>query len=200
MAGRRRPSDKTTIMQQRRSGPQSKTAKSTVYKWKSGEGLVKVGRNVVRMMEGKEDLSEWTDEELIRGARYNYDKNGRRVGGRVPHVVPIDIHQELARRMMAKAQHTFVAELKYAVEKHMEVIKKINPEFITSTQLRAIEMLYDRVLGKPIERMDVTVAEAPWQKVVANAIIGHDGQAADVPELTEGDIIEGEVVDGDGDG
>lgn len=61
---------------------------------------IRVGESTVAILNGEEDVSLWSDEELTRGQRK--DKNGTWVG-RPPTVVPKALHDELVRRKMSKA-------------------------------------------------------------------------------------------------
>jgi hypothetical protein len=160
--------------------------KSVVNRWKDGSGEVRVGKNTVDLMLGVEDVSNWSDEELMWGARR--DKQGRRPA-RMPHVIPLAVYQELVKRMKTKVMHRFAAELTRAVEKHMEVIKAIEPsDGLTPTELKAIEMLYDRVLGKAPEHITIDMGEK-WQSLVAGSIVATDD------DIVEGEIVEEELLD-----
>lgn len=66
----------------------------------AGRSPVWVGKANSAILAGTEDLSLWSEEELLRGQRRG--KNGRWVGPR-PKVVPTAIHQELVQRRMLNA-------------------------------------------------------------------------------------------------
>jgi hypothetical protein len=148
----------------------------------NGAGMVAVGRKQIDILTGKDDLSDWTDEELMKGSR------GR---GVAPTIIPAVVHQELARRIMTRAQHTFVAELTYAIQKHMEIIENKSGEVDPRTELRAIEMLYERVLGRPTESITIKPGgeQEDWMKLMVKAIVPSREEAE------KDDIIEGEVVE-----
>jgi hypothetical protein len=150
---------------------------------RSGKGRVTLGTSTVALLKGEEDVATWTDEELIRGAPMRITK--------VPRIIPFQVYQELVNRMMAKARYTFVAELEYTVQKHMEIIKKTNPKDPTPTQWNAIRELYDRVLGKAEQTVKIGVdMDNPFMKMVASAIVGNEEQAKefiDVKALPDGD-------------
>lgn len=61
---------------------------------------ISLGRTNAAILHGDEDLTLWSEEELIRGPRR--DKNGS-WSGRPPKVVPKAVHDELVRRPTAKA-------------------------------------------------------------------------------------------------
>jgi len=133
------------------------------------------------MLDGKEDFTTWTTEELLRGARMDVSNR------HVPHVIPIMAHQELARRVVSHAQHRFVAELEYALQKHMEIIKYMDAEDPTAVQWAAVKEIEDRVLGKATERHEVTM-DAPFVEAFAASIVGSMEQAEEA-------IIDIEAVD-----
>jgi len=157
--------------------------KAVIHEWKDGSGEVRIGRTVVRMFKGEEDVSTWTDEELMRGAPMSVM--------RIPNVIPMMVYTELVKRITSKVQHRFAAELQMAVNEHMKLIngRKVPP----AVKLQAIKELYERVLGKPEEHLVVHDGDAPWRQMVASAIVGDMGQA----KAIEGEIVEGEVVEDD---
>jgi hypothetical protein len=152
----------------------------------NGTGVVRISRANVNIMTGKEDLTQWSDEDLIRGYRKGMTRGHREP---VPKVIPREVFEELCNRILYYAKHTMVAELRYAVEKHIEIIKMIDSENPTGPQIKAIEMLYERVLGKPTEHVAVYSGGElqPWQQAVATGIVG---SAEDIPELEEGEIVD----------
>jgi len=170
--------------QQRKTAKKKRRPATVRTKRNDGSGTILVGRQTLAVLEGEEDLSSWTDEELIAGRKHN-GKNGN--GRALPAIVPIRVHQELVSRVTQQARHTFAAELKYAVEKHMKIIKHIDEEDPTPVQLKAIAMLYERILGKPVEHVALyNGGEVPgWKKAVTAGIVG---------TMEDGEVIEGEIV------
>ena len=166
----------------------NKIGQSVVREWKDGSGEVRVGRTVVRLLKGTSEypVEDWTDEELLRGAPMNVNH--------LPHVIPMVVYMELTRRVMSKVQHRFAAELEVAVNEHIKMIKsEFTPE---STKARLIEMLYERVMGKVPEHVELHAGGmAPWQKAIADSIVSMDPSA-----IGSGDeeVVEGEVVDDGG--
>lgn len=159
---------------------------SRVRVWKNGTGEIHVGKGVVETMLNPQDVADWTDEELMQGARRTI--NGHRPS-RIPHVIPTVVYMELVKRMVAKTQHRFAAELEVAVSEHIKIIKNKNTK--DSTRLRAIEVIYDRVMGKAPEHVVHHTDDAPWLKMISSAVVGNMDQAREL----EGEIIDGEVVE-----
>lgn len=205
---RERAQDDHVDVGRRRDGKKRQPRK--VVRFKSGGGQVRITEKQVRIIEGEENLDDWTIEELIEG---------RRGKGRPPTVIPIVIHQELARRVITEARHQYVANLGYAVEKHMAIIRGIEMEErqvpggkkgekewvavdVTPVQLKAILALEDRVMGQPREQVDVNIAvEKPYEKLMASAIVPNKAALEELEqeqakaEPGEEEIIEGELVD-----
>lgn len=169
-----------------------KRRKSVSRRYSDGTATVKVGREVVKQLDGKEDFSQWTTEELLRGARMDVTDL------HLPHVIPIMAHQELARRVVSKAQHRFVAELEYAIGKHMEIIKAMDPDEPTSVQWAAIKEIEDRVLGKATERHEVTM-DAPFVEAFAAAIVGSMEQAEEADTIIDVEAVDDGTESGSSD-
>jgi hypothetical protein len=159
-----------------------------LFEWGDGSGEIRVGRTIVKMLKGEEDVSSWTTEELIRGAPMNVKQ--------VPTVIPAVVYVELVKRMQAEAQHRFAAELDVAIDMHMAIVKGITTKRtkggekiainVTPVQMKAIEMIYDRVIGKPAETVVLHDGDAPWMQMMAEGIVGTVGDA---------NIIDVEVAD-----
>jgi len=207
--GRRNPDDagkqvKSTRTKAQANGKKSAGGKRRLSVTKGGTASVRVGAGTVRILTGDEDLSQWTDSDLIKGWR-----GGTRGRGRPPHMIPREVYDELSRRIVSRTQHQFMAELEITARKLIRVIdgikesrvkdpvtKKmiwvVKPEDITPLQMKAMDMLLDRVLGKPKERVDIKMEITPGDELLASAIVPN-WQAA--KELEEGLIVDGEIVE-----
>ena len=179
MKKQERPSRKVVTKAPRKTtrGRKGEVGRSVVRVFADGSGRVNVGRGTVALMTGEDDVSTWTDEELKRGARIGSGK-------RLPHMIPLRVHMELVRRMTAKVQHRWAKELEAVVEVHLALIRdrKTPP----ATKMRAIEVVYDRLMGRAPEHVVLHDGDAPWKRLIANAIVGTDEQAA----LVEGEVEE----------
>jgi hypothetical protein len=159
-----------------------------LFEWGDGSGEIRVGRTVVKMLKGEEDVASWTTDELIRGAPMHVQK--------VPTVIPAIVYVELVKRMQAEAQHRFAAELDVAIDMHMAIVKGIVTKKnkrgetiavnVTPVQMKAIEMIYDRVIGKPAETVVLHDGDAPWMQMMAEGIVG---------TLPDTNVVDVEVVD-----
>jgi hypothetical protein len=169
-----------------------------VRRWGDGSGAVRVSKRTVDLMEHPEQIADWTDEELARGAPKHVK--------RPPNMIPAPVFAELVKRVLGKARHRMAAELMVAVEQHIAIITDVRTE--DRDKLRAIEMLYDRVLGKQTDTVILAAAGAdePWRKMMDVAIVSTMEQAKELPpgdgsgEVVEGEIVEAEWESEDDDG
>lgn len=134
--------------------------------------LVRVGKVNTRILTGQEDLSLWSDDELIRGQRK--DKNGRWQGVK-PKVVPKAIHDELVRRTLANAKVLFRDNLIDAVQKMVDIMNGADTE--PKDALKAAQLIVDRVMGKVPDKIDLVVGEKPrWEAALEDALIVPDDE------------------------
>jgi hypothetical protein len=136
---------------------------------------------VVRLLTGEEDLSTWSDEEIWEGRK--------KQGGPDPTVIPLKIHREFVRRIKEKAAHKFAAELEIAIQKHIDMImderldEDGKPIVPPGVKLKAIIALEERVLGKAPETVVLHDGDAPFRRLLANAIVGTEEQARQIIEV-----------------
>jgi hypothetical protein len=155
------------------------TAARGVRRLADGRGLVKISETSQRILNGTEDLSVWSEEELIRGVRR--DKNGR--FRKSPKVIPHAVHQELVKRRMSRAYDLLRESTYDAVQVLVEVAKDKKAD--TALRVKAAELILDRTLGKAPQHLTLDV-NAPWQKLMAQAIVA---------TTEDEDVIDGEVVE-----
>jgi hypothetical protein len=154
-----------------------------------GRGLAKVSKTTVAIVNGTEDLSEWTEEELQRGARRGSDGRFRKP----PVLIAKAVHDELVRRRLAKAYDLIRESTADAVRLLRSIVN--DPEAADGDRIKAAELILDRAMGKPRESVSLDVGiQAPWQRVIVDAIVGTEAQAR---ELSAGEVVEGEVVEED---
>jgi hypothetical protein len=144
-----------------------------------------------RVLFGKEDLSKWDEEELERGRRRALDGTFR---GPPAKVVPVACHTELSRRKFEDAGRILKRSLKDGAEALRKII--VSETTSDSDRLKAIELLFDRVLGKAPQHVSLDVGSdsepTPWMKLVAQAVVGSVEQAK---ALMAENVIDGEVVE-----
>jgi hypothetical protein len=155
-----------------------------------GRGLVKISPVTRAVIDGTEDLSTWSDEELERGIRRGRDGKFRKP----PRLVAKAVHDELVRRKMTKAYSLLRESTHKAVEVLIEVAtdRKADP----AVRVKAAEAILDRSLGKPTESMRLSIdGSEPWQRLIANAIVPN---LEDARALMDANTVEGEVVEESG--
>lgn len=134
----------------------------------------RVGKTNAAILAGEtEVLSEWSEEELLRGRRR--DVHGR-WSGRPPKLVPRAVHDELVRRKMSEAHDLLRDNVVAATE--VLVSLATDQDADAAVRLKAATTILDRVLGKAPERVELAV-EPPWATAL-QAAIAQRGPLAEV--------------------
>lgn len=160
-------------------------------KWTAdGRAYVRVSQKVAALMKGEADLSDWDEEEILRGHPKAKDGTFR---GQPPSLVPRELYVEFSRRQMEKG----FADLIGALPDLIQVLTTIamNPEEDSTVRVKAANDALDRILGKARERMDIDIQGAvqhervePLQFVVNERELWGDA-----------DVVDAEIVEGDDD-
>lgn len=135
---------------------------------------------------GDDDLTAWDVEELRYGRRRG--PNGKFRGAK-PRVVIEQFYSEYTRRIFAEADAVFKESLRDSVIVLTGFIKDEGVR--TSDRLRAIEIVLDRTLGKPKEKVEIS-SNQPWLIALQGAIV------AIAPDQTFEEVEEADVVDVEG--
>lgn len=158
-----------------------------------GRGIVQVSKLTARIMNGQEDLSTWSEEELERGSRRGSDGKFRRP----PTVVAKAVHDELVRRRMSAAYDLLRTNTYDAVEVLISIAKDTDAD--AAIRVKAAELILDRTLGKAPQTisLDVRSDGDPWQQLVQAAVLPSVADALALMTAQEADsaIVEGEVVE-----
>lgn len=157
---------------------------------RDGRAYVRVSETTADLIAGEVDLSEWDDDELFRGHTRAKDGTWK---GRPPSVVPIAVYQEFVRRQLQRAEQGFANNLTNAVNSLVRISE--DPDVPANVRLKALEMIFDRVLGKPKERVEISpmIADPEWKQNIDRVTV--DRAALAPPE--DGDVVDAEVVDDD---
>jgi hypothetical protein len=129
-------------------------------------GFVRISKVATDILIGAEDLSEWDNEEIRKGRRR--DKNGG-WAGRNPVVVPMALHQEAIKRTFEEAKEIFNEGLLPAVRYLTSIVEDEDVE--PKDKLKAVSMILDRVLGKPVEKIEINTEPEPWEDAVVAAVV-----------------------------
>lgn len=135
---------------------------------RSERAHVHVGKASTAVMRGEDDPATWSLEELKRGRRRS--KHGG-FSGRDPAVVPQAIAREYHKRVLEQVSKRMLDSLDDAVRVLVEIAT--DPFALDNDKLRAIDMLANRVLGKPAETMKVqaNVTVRKWEAAMEDVII-----------------------------
>jgi hypothetical protein len=163
---------------------------------KGGGASVQLTATAAGVIYDGQSLDTWDDEELMRGRRRN--KHGT-FTGRPAQVVPAALLRELNRRRFSRAHALMADSLVDGALMLRSVIndKKADP----ADRIKAAELLFNRVLGKPHESVSLEVSgnesTVPWQKMMAGAIVATVEEAGLLLDRErEADFVDGEIVDG----
>lgn len=144
---------------------------------------VSLGKRNAAVLRGEDDLSEWSDEELLRGQRRN--KNGK-WGGRRPKLVPLALHRELNSRRLHEAKEILSDSIVRAAEVLREVMD--DPDAENRDKLKAAEMVIKTVTGRADFELKIEAPPAAWQELIADSIDSFPVEhVIDVPSSEAGD-------------
>jgi len=139
---------------------------------------ISLGKTNTLILSGAEDVSLWSDEELLRGQKKA--RNGRWTG-RKPTVVPLAVHLELNKRRMSHAREVLDDSLEAAVSLFAEVVRDVDAPL--DLRLKAAKEITDRVMGRAPEHVQVHLAPEPWEELLVDSIVSGYG-----------DVIDAEVI------
>jgi hypothetical protein len=83
--------------------------------------------------------------------------------------VPKALHDEAIKRTFEDAQRIMREGLVPAVTYLASIIEDDTVE--AKDRLKAVQMILDRTLGKPLERVEVTGEASPWQDAIVAAVV-----------------------------
>lgn len=148
-----------------------------------GTATLRAGKATLDLLEGKDDVREWSDKELLQGHRDNVR--------RPPNMVPMAVYQELANRVMSKARFYWVAELEVAMTKCFEIVKNIDAtdkdRKVTMVEWLAIKEIFERVMGSPEQKVTIGLEPESWKSAIANALVPSASTTIEVNAEDPGD-------------
>lgn len=148
-------------------------------------------RSAIDIALKQSDVKDWDDIELQYGRRR--DKNGT-LTGRPPSFIPKACHQELMRRYHARVEFMMTKALPEVIPELIAIAK--GHKVAQQDQVRAMNMLIERTMGKVVEHVQMTV-DQPWKDALSAAMVGTDAQAAEVidVEVEDADVDDVEWED-----
>lgn len=150
---------------------------------------VRVGKTNLAILNGDEDVRQWSDEELRRGQRR--DKNGGWVG-RPPRIVPKAVHDELVRRQYDEAATILRDSLVDAVKLFAEIVR--DPQADPAVRLKAANIIVERVVGRTPLNIRV---ESKWEAAIAASIVSLPADAIEAHAADESDDDRAGLYDDD---
>lgn len=157
-----------------------------------------LGAASTAVLSGHDDVADWDDEELATGRRR--DKNGY-FSGKAPRLIPIQCWKELKRRQLFDTDSAFGQSVVNAANYLIAVAD--GSQEPQAGRMRACEIILDRFVGKPTERVQVDtrveLVDAPWAVALRN-LIRSPGAISAIPvsstDVTD-DIVDAELVEPD---
>lgn len=145
----------------------------------------------VLIADGKLDLDDWDEEELIRG--YRRGRNGR--FPEPPKFIPREVAQEAFRRLTRIGERKLRQSYVKAIE--ALVALALDEDTPAKVKLEAIKEIQNRTVGKT---PDVLVStEAPWQDMLVDSVIPIDeADALDVRGTVRRSLPTGPLPPDDG--
>lgn len=136
-------------------------------------GYITVGANTASLLENPSQVLEWDDEELRRGVRRL--ANGRWPQGEPPKVIPRAVYDELVRRTIDECLETMRENMPAMVQTLVHIAN--DKDIKAADRIKAIDMMMNRIFGKPKERVEVAFSEKErplWEKALDVAIVPAD--------------------------
>jgi hypothetical protein len=146
-----------------------------------------VSKTTADILDGLEDVTEWDEEELLRGQRRS--KNGNFVG-RPPKVIAQAVYIERHRRTMKKATEL----LRQNTLKAVRVLVTVATDETAprAVRVQAAQLIIERVLGKTPATIEIKADPAPWLRALKGAI-----QITPGDDDFEDDFIDAEIIEDD---
>lgn len=155
---------------------------------KDGRGRIDVSPTTVAIVNGTDDLSEWSDEEIVRGQRRKADGNWPATR---PKVIAAALHDERVKRSMTKAYRLMREAAPEAIEELRKILK--DPHSTRADRAGAAKIILSHVMPKAVQMdLGVTVDATPaFLKVVEASLMSVyiEPEGAD-----DSDILDAEIV------
>lgn len=132
-----------------------------------------------------EDLD---DEELARGQCR--DKKGG-FTGLPPRVVPRDLHDQMMKQLLSRAQQKFREGLLGSIEALTHIAQ--GEVYEPADRIKAATLIIDRVMGKTPDKLMVAEVKAPWEQIFDS--ISRDPDSGAYERLAAEATIDAEVVE-----
>jgi hypothetical protein len=159
---------------------------------KDGRAPVTVGATTAAILAGEIDLSEWDDDEIMRGQRKS--KDGR-FHGRPPKVVAQAVHEERHKRFFQRGVMLLRTNASKAAE---YLIRVVGDESVPhSDRIKAATFIIERVYGRAPEHVAIAIEEPAWMKALKDSIVGIVPGMKVVDIRPNANVVDAEAIEGD---
>jgi hypothetical protein len=137
-------------------------------KLSKSDGYIRIGAVTANLLEDPNSVLDWDDDELRAGCRRN--SNGRFPAAKST-VIPRVVYDELMKRTIDHCMEKMRHNMPEMIDIMMVIIR--DPGVQARDKLKAIEMMMNRVFGKPTERIVIKAGQEKqaWQKALDIAIV-----------------------------
>jgi hypothetical protein len=165
---------------------------------KRNSAYERVGAAATAVLTGADDINDWDDDELAFGRRRG--KNGK-FGGQPPRMIPMVCLRELTRRKIFDTE-SVIREAIVDAARYIAGVAQ-GKEQPNADRQRAAQVLLDRFLGKPTERVDVQmsvtaqVESLPWVQALRTSARPAGTVIEAIATRLDDGIIDAELVEAD---
>jgi hypothetical protein len=151
------------------------------YHPSGGAAFATDSERIADLLSGVLSVEDMDDEELARG--YPKNRNGT-FAGRPPKVIPHAVHQRIQREFYKRMEEKMKVALPDALQALADIATQPNRE--DRDKLKAIDMILNRIMGKPLEKIEISSGEKPFE-VTTGRMRRSKPQAPASPEPEEAD-------------
>ncbi len=159
--------------------------------------MIHVGKSGSAVLTGADDLSQWDEEELVRGQRKSRRGTWE---GRPPKIVPKALHDELIKRKLTKAYDLLNESIYDAVAILIDIAKDERTD--ASVRLKAVKEILDRTIGK--QPITLQIEPNRMAEAFQAMLVPDEGDPRSLPQRSMRgnepfeDVVDAEVVDDEG--
>lgn len=118
-----------------------------------------------RFLRGEISIDDLDDEELARGQFR--DRDGR-FRGHPSSIIPRQFHTEMVRRLLERGTEKFREDFFAMIDVVIAIAK--DEDVDAGVRLKAADMAITRLAGKPVDRVEMSVAIKPWEQTLVGII------------------------------
>lgn len=148
----------------------------------------RLSKRYMALLDGTLSLEDLDDEELFRGQL----RSSRGVfDGTAPQVIPWVMHHEAMEAVSKRLERALANNIQEILESMVEIAVG-SVEAGGEARVKAQTYLLDRIMGKPVERSEMTVThKAKWEEALADGEI-----IVDIDDIVDAEIVEQPAIEG----